>query len=112
MNYLFGLRFKVVGGYKAATETHIAMERGEVDGRCGISWDTLQALNADWLRDKKIRILIQIGIDRVADLPNERPILLIRSTPSFLSTNSGGESVPKMKRSAPTVSKAQRAAGG
>ncbi len=70
MNYLFGLRFKVVGGYKAATETHIAMERGEVDGRCGISWDTLQALNADWLREGKIRILIQIGIDRVADLPN------------------------------------------
>ena len=39
------------------------MERGEVDGRCGISWDTLQALNADWLRDKKIRLLVQIGLD-------------------------------------------------
>ena len=52
------MKFKVVEGYKAATETHIAMERGEVDGRCGISWDTLQALNADWLRDGKIRILI------------------------------------------------------
>ena len=45
------MKFKVVEGYKSATETHIAMERGEVDGRCGISWDTLQALNADWLRD-------------------------------------------------------------
>jgi tripartite-type tricarboxylate transporter receptor subunit TctC len=68
LNYLHGLKFKVVGGYKSATETHIAMERGEVDGRCGISWDTLQALNADWLRDKKIRTLVQIGLDRLSDL--------------------------------------------
>jgi tripartite-type tricarboxylate transporter receptor subunit TctC len=68
LNALHGMKFKVVEGYKAATETHIAMERGEVDGRCGISWDTLQALNADWLRGQKIRILVQIGLDRVADL--------------------------------------------
>jgi tripartite-type tricarboxylate transporter receptor subunit TctC len=70
LNALHGMKFKVVEGYKAATETHIAMERGEVDGRCGISWDTLIALNADWLRDKKIRILIQIGLDKVRDLPD------------------------------------------
>src|SRR5437763_6099153 len=68
LNALHGMKFKVVEGYKAATETHIAMERGEVDGRCGISWDTLQALNADWLRDKKIRLLVQIGLDKVAEL--------------------------------------------
>ena len=42
LNFLHGMKFKVVEGYKAATETHIAMERGEVDGRCGISWDTLR----------------------------------------------------------------------
>ena len=70
LNFLHGMKFKVVEGYKAATETHIAMERGEVDGRCGISWDTLQALNADWLRDKKIRLLVQIGLDKVAELPD------------------------------------------
>src|SRR5438128_12084540 len=68
MNYLFGLRFKVVGGYKAATETHIAMERGEVDGRCGISLDTLRSLNADWLRDKKVRLLVQVGLDKLPEL--------------------------------------------
>ena len=42
LNALHGMKFKVVEGYKSATETHIAMERGEVDGRCGISFDTLQ----------------------------------------------------------------------
>jgi tripartite-type tricarboxylate transporter receptor subunit TctC len=70
LNALYGLKFKVVGGYKSATDTHLAMERGEVDGRCGISYDTLVALNADWLRDKKVRILIQIGFDKVPQLGN------------------------------------------
>jgi len=68
LNHLHGMKFKVVEGYKSATEVHIAMERGEAEGRCGISWDTLQALNADWLRDRKIRILVQIGLDRVPEL--------------------------------------------
>jgi tripartite-type tricarboxylate transporter receptor subunit TctC len=68
LNNLYGMKFKVVEGYKAVTEVHIAMERGEVDGRCGISWDSLQALLPDWLRERKIRILVQIGLDRVAEL--------------------------------------------
>jgi tripartite-type tricarboxylate transporter receptor subunit TctC len=68
LNALHGMKFKVVEGYKSATETHIAMERGEVDGRCGISFDTLQALNADWLRDKKVRMLVQIGLDKLPEL--------------------------------------------
>src|SRR5215468_10248701 len=68
LNALHGMKFKVVEGYKSATETHIAMERGEVDGRCGISFDTLQSLNADWLRDKKVRLLVQIGLDKLPEL--------------------------------------------
>jgi tripartite-type tricarboxylate transporter receptor subunit TctC len=70
MNYLFGAKFKVIGGYKAASESNLAMERGEIDGRCGITWDTLQALNTDWLDDKKIRILVQIALDKHPDLPD------------------------------------------
>ncbi len=70
MNYLFGTRFKVVGGYQAAAESNIAMERGEIDGRCGITWDTLVSLNADWLRDKKIRLLVQFALDKNRDLPD------------------------------------------
>jgi tripartite-type tricarboxylate transporter receptor subunit TctC len=70
MNYLFGMRFKVVGGYQAAAESNVAMERGEIDGRCGITWDTLVSLNADWLREKKIRLLVQFALDRNPDLPD------------------------------------------
>jgi tripartite-type tricarboxylate transporter receptor subunit TctC len=70
MNALFGTKFKVVTGYKGAPETHLAMERGEVDGRCGISWDTLVSLNADWLKDKKVRLLVQIALDKEPALPD------------------------------------------
>ena len=70
MNSLFGTKFKVIGGYKAANESNLAMERGEIDGRCGITWDTLQALNTEWLRDRKIRILVQFALDKHPDLPN------------------------------------------
>ena len=70
MDNLFGMKFKVVTGYKGAPETHLAMERGEVDGRCGISWDTLKSLNADWLRDKKVRLLVQIALVKEPALPD------------------------------------------
>jgi tripartite-type tricarboxylate transporter receptor subunit TctC len=70
INSLFGTKIKVVTGYKGAAETNIAMERGEVDGRCGISWDTLVSLNEDWLRDKKIRLLVQFALDKNPELPD------------------------------------------
>jgi tripartite-type tricarboxylate transporter receptor subunit TctC len=69
MNSLFGTKFKVVTGYKGAAETNIAMERGEVDGRCGISWDTLVSLNEGWLREKKIHLLVQFALDKNPELP-------------------------------------------
>jgi tripartite-type tricarboxylate transporter receptor subunit TctC len=70
MNNLFDTKFKVVTGYKGAAETNIAIERGEVDGRCGISWDTLVALNQEWLQDKKIRLLVQFALDKNPELPD------------------------------------------
>jgi tripartite-type tricarboxylate transporter receptor subunit TctC len=80
MNYLFGTRFKVVGGYQAAAESNVAMERGEIDGRCGITWDTLVSLNADWLRDKKIRLLVQFALDKNRDLPDVPSVLDLAKT--------------------------------
>lgn len=69
MNNLLGTRFKVVTGYKGASESNIAIERGEIDGRCGISWETLVALNVDWLEQKRIRLLLQFALDRNPELP-------------------------------------------
>jgi hypothetical protein len=37
----------------------IAMERGEIDGTCGLDWTALKSQQPDWLRDKKLNILVQ-----------------------------------------------------
>jgi tripartite-type tricarboxylate transporter receptor subunit TctC len=68
MNTLFGTRIRVVGGYAAAAQTHLAMERGEVDGRCGMTWDALQSIKPEWIVEKKVRILVQIALEKHPDL--------------------------------------------
>jgi tripartite-type tricarboxylate transporter receptor subunit TctC len=69
MNALFGTKFRVIHGYEAAAQTHIAMERGEVDGRCGMTWDTLQAIKPEWITEKKVSIPVQFALEKHRDLP-------------------------------------------
>ena len=44
------------------------MERGEVDGLCGLSWSTIKTRHAAWLRDKKINLLVQSSFKKVPEL--------------------------------------------
>jgi len=67
MNNLLGTKFKIIVGYQASDDVDLAMERGEVQGRAGATFNTLMSGNADWLRDKKINILVQIGRERDKD---------------------------------------------
>jgi tripartite-type tricarboxylate transporter receptor subunit TctC len=67
LNNLIGTKFKIVSGYKSTTEIHIAMERGEVQGRAGNYFSSLKANNRDWLAEKKINLLMQIGSKRDPD---------------------------------------------
>lgn len=72
MNSLLGTRFKTVSGYKSTNEIHLAMERGEVQGRAGNFFSSLKSQNADWLRDGKIKLIAQIGEERdpeFSDIP-------------------------------------------
>jgi hypothetical protein len=48
----------------------LAMERGEVEGNCGLGWTFLKLRKADWLREKKINILFQWALRRHPDLPD------------------------------------------
>lgn len=62
LNELSGMKFKVVQGFPgSANEIDIAIERGEVDGRGG-SWSSFRVGRADWVRDGKIKPILQIGI--------------------------------------------------
>jgi len=43
LNHLFGAKFKLILGYPGGNEINLAMERGEVQGRCSIPWSTVKA---------------------------------------------------------------------
>ena len=71
LNLLLGTKFKVIAGY-STTEMRLAVERGEVDGICGFSYDTYEAANPEWLENKKIRFILQTGSVRnrhIAEVP-------------------------------------------
>ena len=63
-----GAKYKIVSGYNGTTEIGLAMERGEVVGSCGWDWASVKAQRGDWLRDKKINVLLQIGLERNEEL--------------------------------------------
>ncbi|WP_170849950.1 MULTISPECIES: tripartite tricarboxylate transporter substrate-binding protein [unclassified Beijerinckia] len=67
-NALLGTKFNVVTGYKAVNDVFLAGERGELDGGT-VNYSSI-AGKSDWMRDKKARILIQFGADRIAELPD------------------------------------------
>ena len=71
----FGAKIKLVTGYPGTAEMTLAMERGELDGLCGISYSTLTSAHADWLRDKTINILVQAALEKDPALPNVPSLL-------------------------------------
>ncbi len=73
-NNLFGTKFKLVTGYNQGTAVTLAMERGEVHGRCGWSWSSLNATRGDWLRDGKVNILVVGGMSRTPGIPESVPM--------------------------------------
>jgi len=62
LNTLLGAKFKVVSGY-STSESRLAVERGEVEGICGLSLSTLKASSPEWIQNKRINILIQTGAE-------------------------------------------------
>jgi tripartite-type tricarboxylate transporter receptor subunit TctC len=62
-NHTSGSKFDVVAGYKGTADIALAMERGEVDGTCGWDWSSVKSQKADWLRDHKLNLLLQVGLE-------------------------------------------------
>jgi tripartite-type tricarboxylate transporter receptor subunit TctC len=55
----FGAKFKVVRGYAGSREVLLAMERGEVQGACGLTWSVLSTQFPDLFTDGRFRMLLQ-----------------------------------------------------
>jgi tripartite-type tricarboxylate transporter receptor subunit TctC len=80
-NKLAGTKFKVVTGYHGSTEINLAMERGEVQGFCGIGWTFLKLRKTAWLKEKKVNILFQLAMRKHPDLPDVPLIIDHAKTP-------------------------------
>lgn len=86
LNHFLGTKFKVVHGYKSGTDLTLAIERGEVQGRVGWSWGSIKSRSADWIKDDKIRILVQMGLEKSPDLPNVPLATELAKTPEDRDT--------------------------
>ena len=67
---VFGARLKLVSGYPGTSDATLAMERGEVNGMCGVSWSTAKARHADWIKARKVNMPVQFGLRKEADIPD------------------------------------------
>lgn len=74
-NAFAGTRFVVVQGYRSAPEQHLAMDRGELDGRGAASWTSYKNLIGKDIDEGKLHAIAQIGLKREVDLPDV-PLLL------------------------------------
>lgn len=69
LNQLAGTKFRIIASYPSNNDTNLAMQRGEVEGGSK-AWASMKVDNADWLRDRKVNILVQYATARDPDLPD------------------------------------------
>lgn len=70
INNLFDTKMKLITGYNSGGAINLAFERGEIDGRCGWSWSSIESTRGQWVKDNKITLLVQLGVDKHPSLPN------------------------------------------
>jgi tripartite-type tricarboxylate transporter receptor subunit TctC len=69
MNRAAGTRFKTIKGYPGTSGSVLAMERGETEGSLD-AVDALLFIRPDWLREKKVSVLVQYAQHRHSALPD------------------------------------------
>ena len=70
MRNAFGVKDRLISGFPGSAEISLAMERGEVDGRCGWSWSSVKAEKAQWLAEHKLNLIAQLALSKAPDLPD------------------------------------------
>src|SRR5215471_14144694 len=68
LNHTAGTKFEIVTGYKGTVDIALAMERGEVDGMCGWDWSSVKSQKSEWIRDKKVNVLVQVSLEPLEEL--------------------------------------------
>ena len=69
INGVLGTRMKLVGGYRGGNEMLLAMERGEVGGRCGWSLSSVKATRPEWIEQRRVNVLVQLALSKHSERP-------------------------------------------
>jgi tripartite-type tricarboxylate transporter receptor subunit TctC len=67
---VFGVKLRLVSGYPGSAEVALAIERREVDGRCGWSYSSLRQQRPDWITNRQVNILVQLALAKAPELPD------------------------------------------
>ena len=70
LNALFGTKLKPIAGYPGTQEIMLAVERGELDGIVGYSWGVARSGNKADLESGKLKIIMQLGLEKHKELPD------------------------------------------
>jgi tripartite-type tricarboxylate transporter receptor subunit TctC len=65
---VFGAKVQLVSGYPGTNDAVLAMERGEVDGLCGLSWSTIRTRHAEWLSGHAVNIIVQAALKKEPEI--------------------------------------------
>jgi tripartite-type tricarboxylate transporter receptor subunit TctC len=77
---VFGAKMRIVSGYPGGNNVVLAMERGEIQGRCGWSWSSVMSTHKAWIDEKKITVLVQLALRKHPDLPDVPLIMDLAKT--------------------------------
>jgi tripartite-type tricarboxylate transporter receptor subunit TctC len=70
LHNVFGAHIRLVSGYPGGNEILLALERGEVDGRCGWSLSSVKSTRPAWLSEHKVNVVVQLSLAKSPDLPD------------------------------------------
>jgi len=77
---LLGLKIQLVTGYPGGAEMILAVERGELDGRCGWAYSSIKISKPDWIAEKRIKVLNVLALERSPELPDVPAIIEFAKT--------------------------------
>jgi hypothetical protein len=72
-NSTLGTKFKLLLGFNG--DQDLAMERGEIEGRAAITYASVKIGQPDWVKNKKLNFLLQVGLQKEKELPDV-PLLI------------------------------------
>ncbi len=105
LNNVLGTKFKIVTGYEGTAAVMLAMERGEIEGNSA-TYDGLKTQHDDWLKTKRVNIIVQYLLKRHHDLPDVPTSAEVARTPEqamILRTVSSASEIGKFILTTPEV---------